>query len=107
MTELSIRMLRSASTGIDRAEYACAKDLLDVSETTGVFTTPLFVGALRKSRAFDLLRRVERAWRLGQGPAEDAVFVGMNRGEWINQGALGAPLAEETDSSKFYEHSHA
>jgi hypothetical protein len=107
MTELSIRMFRSASTGIDRAEYAYAKDLLNVSETTGVFTTPLFVGALRKCRALDLLRRVERASRLGQGPAEDAVFVGVNSGESINQGALGAPRAEETEGSKFYEHSHA
>lgn len=38
---------------------------------------------------------------------EVAMDLGMNSGESINQGALGAPLAEEAESSKFYEHSHA
>jgi len=44
------RPCRSAPTGIDQVEYAYAKELLNVSETTGVFATPVFVGALRKSR---------------------------------------------------------
>jgi hypothetical protein len=38
---------------------------------------------------------------------EVAMVLGMNSGESIYQGAFGAPLAEETESSKFYEHSHA
>jgi len=38
---------------------------------------------------------------------EVAMDLGMNSGESINQGALGAPLAEEAESSKFYEHGHA
>jgi hypothetical protein len=83
MTILSIIAFRSASTGIDRVEHTCTKELHNVSETTGVFTTPLFVGALRISRALDLSRRAERAWRLGRGP-EDAVFQQV-------QGWLEAP----------------
>ena len=88
MTRLSIRMFRSAPTGIDRVEYAYAKELLDVSETTGVFTTPLFAGALTKTRALDLLQRVERAWRLGRGQAEDVVFQQVK--DWLE-----APLDPE------------
>jgi glycosyltransferase involved in cell wall biosynthesis len=88
MTRLSIRMFRSAPTGIDRVEYAYAKELLDVSETTCVFTTPLFAGALTKTRALDLLQRVERAWRLGRGQAEDVVFQQVK--DWLE-----APLNPE------------
>jgi hypothetical protein len=36
-----------------------------------------------------------------------AMDLGMNSGESINQGALGAPLAEKAESSRFYENSHA
>ena len=38
---------------------------------------------------------------------EAAMDPGMNSGESINQRPLGAPLAEEAESSKFCEHSHA
>ena len=38
---------------------------------------------------------------------EAAMDLGMNSGESINQGALGAPLADEAQSSKVYEHSRA
>jgi hypothetical protein len=41
-----------------------------------------------------------------EGDCGQEVRSGMNSGESINQGALGAPLAEETERSKFYERSH-
>jgi hypothetical protein len=98
MTRLSIRMFRSAPTGIDRVEYAYAKELLDISETTCVFTTPLFAGALTKTRALDLLQRVERAWRLGRGEGEDVVFQEVK--DW-----LGAPLDPQAKrANRFRSH---
>jgi hypothetical protein len=38
---------------------------------------------------------------------EVAMDLGMNSGESIDQGALGAPPAEEAERPKFYEHTHA
>ena len=97
MTRLSIRMFRRAPTGIDRVEYAYAKELLNLPETTGVFTTPLFVGALRKTRALDLLQRVEQAWGLGRVPAEDVAFQHVQR--WLE--ALPDPEAKRTRRFNF------
>jgi glycosyltransferase involved in cell wall biosynthesis len=101
MARLSIRMFRRAPTGIDRVEYAYAKELLNLPETTGVFTTPLFVGALRKTRALDLLQRVERAWGLGPGPAEDAAFQHVQR--WLE----ASPDPEAKRTSRFHSHQGA
>jgi glycosyltransferase involved in cell wall biosynthesis len=101
MTRLSIRMFRRAPTGIDRVEYAYAKELLNVPETTGVFTTPLFVGALRKTRALDLLQRVERAWGLGRGPAEDVAFHHVQR--WLE----ASPDPEAKRTRRFHSHQGA
>ena len=70
-------MFRTAPTGIDRVEYAYARELLGADEAIGVLTTPLFTGALRRSRALDVLARVERAWNLGENESTDRVFQSL------------------------------
>lgn len=72
-----MRMFRNTPGGIDRVEYAYAKELLlhdNDYDAIGVFTTPLFSGALPRERVLDVLRRVETAWRIGLDLTEDDAF---------------------------------
>ena len=64
VTRLATRIYRGNPTGIDRVEYAYAKHLLQSPDTVCVFTAPVFSGAINRSRALDILSRVEGAWRL-------------------------------------------
>ena len=64
ITRLATRIFRSGPTGIDRVEFAYAKQMIDDPGTVCVFTAPVFSGAIRAPRARDILQRVERAWRL-------------------------------------------
>jgi len=83
VTRLATRIFRSGPTGIDRVEYAYAKQMIDDPGTVCVFTAPVFSGAIRASRARDVLSRVERAWRLDAKAEADGVFRAL-RG-WLDQ----------------------
>ncbi len=82
ITRLATRIFRSSPTGIDRVEYAYAKHLLESQGTVCVFTAPVFSGAIRKSRALDLLSRVERAWRLDDAADADPNYVALRA--WLD-----------------------
>jgi glycosyltransferase involved in cell wall biosynthesis len=82
VTRLVTRILRNSPSGIDRVEYAYAKHLLETDDTVCVFTAPVFAGALRRSRALDILSRVERAWRLDATPEQDPNFVALRA--WLD-----------------------
>src|SRR5437763_676624 len=82
VTRLATRIVRSSPTGIDRVEYAYAKHLLESSEAVCVFTAPVFSGAIRRTRALDLLSRVERAWRLDATPQDDPHYLALRA--WLD-----------------------
>jgi glycosyltransferase involved in cell wall biosynthesis len=83
ITRLATRIFRSGPTGIDRVEFAYAKQMIDDPGTVCVFTAPVFSGAIRSARARDILQRVERAWRFDAGEAEDDVYVRLRR--WLDR----------------------
>lgn len=83
ITRLVTRIFRSGPTGIDRVEYAYARHMIDDPGTVCVFTAPMFSGAIREPRARDIMKRVERAWRLDATAEEDPVFVAL-RG-WLDR----------------------
>ena len=85
VTRLATRILRSSPSGIDRVEYNYAKHLLQSDDTVCVFTVPVFSGAMRRSRALDILSRVERAWRAAADPKDDPNYVAL-------RGWLDSPL---------------
>lgn len=82
VTRLATRIFRNGPTGIDRVEYAYAKQLLATADTVCVFTAPGVSGALRKSRALDVLGRVERAWRLDAGADDDLILRSLR--DWFD-----------------------
>ena len=82
VTRLATRILRSSPSGIDRVEYAYAKHLIESQETICVFTAPVFSGALRRTRALDILSRVERAWRLDATPEADPNYPALRA--WLD-----------------------
>src|SRR5213082_1767911 len=82
VTRLATRVVRSSPSGIDRVEYAYAKHLLESPDTVCVFTIPVFSGALRRSRALDILSRVERAWRLDATPDDDPNYLALR--SWLD-----------------------
>src|SRR5882724_6542185 len=82
ITRLTSRIFRAGPTGIDRVEYAYARQMIDDPDVICVYTAPVFAGAIRAARAKDILYRVERAWRLDATAAEDAVYRGL-RG-WLD-----------------------
>jgi glycosyltransferase involved in cell wall biosynthesis len=82
VTRLATRVLRSSPSGIDRVEYAYAKHLIDQPGVVGVFTVPVFSGALRRERALDILARVERAWRLDATAKDDPNYAAMRA--WLD-----------------------
>src|ERR1700759_4199832 len=82
VTRLATRVLRSSPSGIDRVEYAYAKHLIEEPGVVGVFTVPVFSGALRRERALDILARVERAWRLDATAGEEPKFIPLRA--WLD-----------------------
>ena len=82
VTRLATRIFRRNPTGIDRVEYAYAKHLMESQGTVCVFTAPVFSGAIRRTRALDILSRVERAWRLDAGLEADQNYSAL-RG-WLD-----------------------
>ncbi len=71
-------MIGSAPTGIDRVEHAYATEIISKPsgiESVGVITTPLFTGALRKPLIQEVLGRVALAWKTGNSPREDALYL--------------------------------
>ena len=82
VTRLATRVVRSSPSGIDRVEYAYAKRLLDSDDTVCTFTVPVFSGAIRRSRALDILSRVERSWRLDDTADDDANYLKLR--EWLD-----------------------
>jgi glycosyltransferase involved in cell wall biosynthesis len=83
ITRLATRIFRSGPTGIDRVEFAYAKQMIDDPRTVCVFTAPVFSGAIRSVRARDILQRVERAWRFDAGEREDEVYGRLRR--WLDR----------------------
>ncbi len=83
ITRLATRIFRSGPTGIDRVEFAYAKQMIDDPATVCVFTAPVFSGAIRAERARDILARVERAWRLDATADDDRVFGALRR--WLDR----------------------
>jgi glycosyltransferase involved in cell wall biosynthesis len=82
VTRIATRVIGSAPTGIDRVEYAYAKEILGKHKELGtvpVITSPLFSGALRVSVTEDILNRVALAWRLDTNPCEDSVYQELKR----------------------------
>jgi glycosyltransferase involved in cell wall biosynthesis len=77
ITRIATRTVRSTPTGIDRTEFAYAKEILfnrpDI-ETTPVLTTPAFTGAITASLARTVLSKVEESWRTPVTPENDVAF---------------------------------
>ena len=72
------RIGRSTPVGIDRVEYAYARELFlerDPADTFGVLTTPWFAGAIEGARVRGILKSVEAAWGNKAGPAADPIFA--------------------------------
>ncbi len=82
VTRLATRVVRSSPSGIDRVEFAYANRLLESPDTVCVFTAPVFSGAIRRSRALDLLGRVKRAWRLDARADQDGNYLALR--QWLD-----------------------
>ena len=83
ITRNATRIVRATPTGIDRTEFAYAKEILfnrpDI-ETTPVLTTPWFSGAISAGLARRVLAQVETSWQAAatQSPAappDDLAFA--------------------------------
>ena len=83
ITRLATRIFRSGPTGIDRVEFAYAKNMIDDPSTVCVFSAPVFSGAIRGPRARDILQRVERAWRLDATAGDDPVYSALR--QWLDR----------------------
>ena len=82
VTRIATRVIGSAPTGIDRVEYAYAKEILGGYKELGtvpVITSPLFSGSLREPVAGRILSKVAAAWHLDAGPHQDAVYQKLKR----------------------------
>lgn len=82
MTRVTTRIYRGGPTGIERVEYAYIKHKIDDPDTTCVFTAPLLSGAISKARARDIVRRVERAWRINATAEEDDIYRALKH--WLD-----------------------
>lgn len=98
ITRVATRIIRSGPTGIDRVEFAYAKEILRNQRdftALGTITMPVFTGALRQSRVDDVLGRVEAAWGLSTPPTGDPTFNAVKA--WLE-----APLAaNDAKSARF------
>src|ERR1700722_7687514 len=98
ITRLAMRMFRNTPGGIDRVEYAYAKELLlhdNDYDAVGDFMTPLFSAALPRGRVLDVLRRGGVAWRIGLELTEDHAFRGVR--SW-----LAAPIDMNAEHSRWH-----
>lgn len=77
ITRIATRIVRSTPTGIDRTEFAYAREILfnrpDI-ETVPVITTPWFSGAISAGLARKVLSQVERSWQASASLSDDIAF---------------------------------
>ena len=77
ITRIATRIIRATPTGIDRTEFAYAREILfnrpDI-ETTPVLTTPWFSGAITAGLARKVLSQVERSWQAPATLADDIAY---------------------------------
>lgn len=77
ITRIATRIVRATPTGIDRTEFAYAREILfnrpDI-ETTPVLTTPWFSGAISTGLARRVLSQVEHSWQAPATLAEDLAY---------------------------------
>lgn len=77
ITRIATRIIRATPTGIDRTEFAYAREILfnrpDI-ETTPVLTTPWFSGAITASLARKVLAQVETTWQAPASVPDDLAF---------------------------------
>ena len=78
VTRTAGRIGRSTPVGIDRVEYAYAREIFlnrDPTDSYGVLTTPWFSGVLEGRRVGEILRGVEAAWGIESPPAADPIYA--------------------------------
>lgn len=95
VTRCTYRLTGSTPTGIDRVEFAYASHLLRdqaVYDPISVFTAPFFTGVLRNDLMHELLRRIERAWRLHTPADSDQVYLTVR--ELLHKPVDDGPLQE-------------
>ncbi|MFN8949183.1 MAG: glycosyltransferase family 4 protein [Alphaproteobacteria bacterium] len=78
ITRIATRIIRATPTGIDRTEFAYAREILfnrpDI-QTTPVLTTPWFSGAITAGLARKVLAQVETSWQAPSTVADDLAFA--------------------------------
>jgi len=76
VTRVSTRIFRSSPTGIDRAEFAYAQEMISRldDDIFAIITTPFFSGAIPRRRLEDILTRLQTVWGLHRGLQNDCVF---------------------------------
>ena len=78
VTRTAGRCGRSTPVGIDRVEYAYAREIFlesDPADVYGILTTPWLSGAVAGKRVGEILRGVEAAWGLESPPSADPVYT--------------------------------
>ncbi|MFN9543518.1 MAG: hypothetical protein ACK59B_10090, partial [Alphaproteobacteria bacterium] len=78
ITRIATRIIRATPTGIDRTEFAYAREILfnrpDI-QTTPVLTTPRISGAIPSGPARKVLAHVETSWQAPSTVADDMAFA--------------------------------
>jgi glycosyltransferase involved in cell wall biosynthesis len=92
------RLLRSTPVGIDRVEFAYARELFlerDPKDRFGVLATPWISGALEGARVAPVLKSIETAWGANAAAKDDPAYCDVRK--WLE-----TPIDEEASAAKRY-----